>query len=311
MGVPPDQPQPSTDSGPPYPADLPELPEVSHEFLTLPNGLRMHVATAGRPDAAPVLLLHGFPQHWWEWRNVLPALTEHYRVFAPDLRGCGWTDAPKGGYTNQDLVDDVLALLDTLGLRRVGLIAHDFSAFVGFRLCYDHPDRVAAYVALAPHPYLRFSPGMLAGVPQLWFQPVVATPGLGPRALRGDRLPRHLLSGFTTSRDSMTEDDVTTFVGRLRVEGHPEAGSALYRHLILPEMGRLAAGTYRKRRLTVPTVCLMGEADAGVHPGMMDVPPGVADDLTGHIVERAGHFLADDRPDAVVAHARQLFDRVL
>ncbi|TQJ51708.1 alpha/beta hydrolase [Phycicoccus sp. SLBN-51] len=311
MGDPSDNPRASTPTGSEWQTDLPELPGVSHEFITLPRGLRMHVATAGSPQASPVVLLHGFPQNWWEWRKVIQPLAEGYRVIAPDLRGSGWTDAPHDGYTAQDLVSDVLALLDTLGLGRVGLVAHDFSAFVGFRLCYDHPDRVAAFVALAPHPYLRFSPRMLAGVPQLWFQPVVATPGLGPRALRGDRLPRHLLAGFVTARDSMTAQDLRTFIGRLHADGHPEAGSALYRRLILPEMARLVAGTYRKRHLTVPTVSVMGGADPGVHARMLDVPAGVADDLVGHIVDGAAHFIADDRPDAVVTHARQLFDRVL
>jgi len=129
---------------------------------------------------------------------------------------------------------------------------------VGFRLCYDHPERVAAFLCLGPHPYLRFKPHMLAGIPQLWFQPVVATPRLGPWALRADRLARHLLAGGTTTGDSITAEDLAVFVSRLHAEGHPEAGSALYRNLILPEMGRFASGTYRKRRLTVPTVSLMG-----------------------------------------------------
>ncbi|HEY6685272.1 MAG TPA: hypothetical protein VI094_03585 [Propionibacteriaceae bacterium] len=203
-------------------------------------------------------------------------------------------------------------LLDALGLRRVGLVAHDFSAFVGFRLCFDHPERVAAFLCLLPHPYLRFKPQMLAGIPQLWFQPVVATPGLGPWALRTDRLARHLLAGFTTTPDSITDEDLAVFAGRLHAQGHPEAGSALYRNLIPPEMGRFLASTsYRKRRLTVPTVSLMGGADAGVRPGMLDGYGGQADDLAGHIIDGAAHFLADDRPDAVVTHALTLFGRVL
>ena len=149
---------------------MPELPGVTHAFVTLSTGLRMHVAEAGNPDAPTVLLLHGFPQHWWEWRKVIPPLAERYRVVALDLRGAGWTDAPAHGYTVGDFLADVLALLDALGLRRVGLLAHDFSAFVGFRLCFDHPERVAAFLCLGPHPYLRFKPQMLAGIPQLWFQ---------------------------------------------------------------------------------------------------------------------------------------------
>ncbi len=288
----------------------PQLPGVSHAFVRLSTGLRMHVAEAGRPDAPAVLLLHGFPQHWWEWRKVIPPLAERYHVVAPDLRGSGWTDAPAPGYTPDTLVADVLALLDQLGLERVGLVAHDFSAFVGFRLCFDHAEQIAGFVCLGPHPYLRFEPHMLAGLPQLWFQPVVATPRLGPWALRTDRLSRHLLRGGTASADSIADEDLAIFTARLHEPGRPEAGSALYRKLILPQMGRFPA--YRKRRLTVPTVSLLGGPDAGVRPGMLDVDDGdPADDLVGHVIDGAGHFLADDRPDAVVTHALQLFGRVL
>src|SRR5690554_3979194 len=97
-------------------SDLPHVAGVRHRFVDLP-GLRMHVAEAGSGE--PVLLLHGFPQHWWEWREVIPGLAERYHVIAPDLRGSGWTDAPHAGYWRDQLRDDVLALLDELGLERV------------------------------------------------------------------------------------------------------------------------------------------------------------------------------------------------
>jgi hypothetical protein len=80
---------------------------------------------------------------------------------------------------------------------------------------------------------------------------VVATPGWG-RGPCTDRLARHLLAGSTTTPDSITDEDLAVFTGRLHAQGHPEAGSALYRNLILPEIGRFLASTaYRKRRLTV------------------------------------------------------------
>ena len=259
----PDAPREPAASGRAQPTEMPELSGVTHAFVTLSTGLRMHVAEAGNPDAPTVLLLHGFPQHWWEWRKVIPPLAERYRVVAPDLRGAGWTDAPADGYTVGDVLADVLALLDALGLRRVGLVAHDFSAFVGFRLCFDHPERVAAFLCLGPHPYLRFKPQMLAGIPQLWFQPVVATPGLGPWALRTDRLTRHLLTGFTTTPDSITPEDLAIFTGRLHAQGHREAGSAGVPEPHSSGDGRfLASGGHRKRRLTVPTVSLMAPMPA-------------------------------------------------
>jgi pimeloyl-ACP methyl ester carboxylesterase len=103
---------------------FPDLDDVEHRFVELP-GRRMHVAEAGRGE--PLLLLHGFPQHWWGWYKVLPALAHRYRVIAPDLRGAGWTDVPAAGYTSEQLVADVVALLDVLELDRVRVMAHDWA----------------------------------------------------------------------------------------------------------------------------------------------------------------------------------------
>lgn len=75
--------------------ELPQVEGVKHSYVDA-NGLRVHVAEAG--DGEPLVLQHGWPQHWYAWRQVLPALAERYRVICPDLRGHGWTDAPDLGY---------------------------------------------------------------------------------------------------------------------------------------------------------------------------------------------------------------------
>lgn len=294
-------------------AGMPELAGVRHSFVDVATGLRMHVAEAGDPAAPAVLLLHGFPQNWWEWRKVITPLAERYRVIVPDLRGAGWTEVPADGYEVGPIAADVLALLDALGLERVGLIGHDFSAFVGYRLCFDSPERIAGYLCLGPHPYmnLSFSPKMLRGVAQLWFQPVVATPVLGPWALRRRAFARHILTGFAGSGDQVRDEDLEVFTGRLQDGRRPEAGSALYRNLILPEMVRLITGKYATQRLRVPTVALLGGDDPGVSADMLEITGDPADDLAGHVVDRAAHYIADDRPDAVVGHAMELFGRVL
>ena len=139
---------------------LPVLKGVEHRFVDLP-GLRMHVAEAG--SGCPLLLLHGFPQHWWEWRKVIPGLAEQFRVICPDLRGAGWTAAPRRGYTRDRLLADVVALLDTLGLDSVHLLTHDYSALVGYQLCLRHPERVRHHLSLSiPPPYFGFVPRMPA-----------------------------------------------------------------------------------------------------------------------------------------------------
>ncbi|MBG6135410.1 alpha/beta fold hydrolase [Longispora fulva] len=290
---------------------FPQLDGVEHRYVELP-GLRMHVAEAGRGD--PVLLLHGFPEHWWEWRHVIGGLARHHRVICPDLRGAGWTDAPPDGYSSGPLLADVTHLLDALGLDRVHLIAHDWSAIVGFQLCLGHPDRVRDYLVLGgPHPYVRFNVRLLSVMPKLWFQWVIATPGLGPRLLgRGrQRLARHLLTGYAATPDAFTEADIALFLAPLRDPARARAAGKLYRGLILPEARRFMSGAYRDTRLSTRTRILAGAADPVADQAttalLMAGYEDYTDDLTIEFVGGAGHFLADDRPDVVVAKALELF----
>ena len=102
---------------------------LQERMIDLP-GLRMHVVEAGAGE--PVLLLHGFPQSSREWAPVIMDLATDHRAIAPDLRGAGQTDAPAAGYDAPTVASDVIALLDALGLDRVALVAHDWSALVGF-----------------------------------------------------------------------------------------------------------------------------------------------------------------------------------
>jgi pimeloyl-ACP methyl ester carboxylesterase len=158
---------PGSDAGrAPPDARWPALDGVEHRLVEIPD-LRVHVAQAGRGE--PVLLLHGFGQHWWEWRDVLPALMDRYCVICPDLRGAGWTDAPAVGYTREQQMADAVALLDQLGLDRVRLIGHDAGTILGYTLCLTHPERVHSFVATGSSSPVRavppaHAPGRLAAV---------------------------------------------------------------------------------------------------------------------------------------------------
>lgn len=114
------------------------------------SGVTLNVVIEGQgPD---VLLLHGFPDDHDVWRLQIPALlAAGYRVIAPDLRGCGLSDAPsrKRDYALTQLVADVIGLLDRLGIGKVRLVAHDWGAVIGWRLVLQHPERVERYAALS------------------------------------------------------------------------------------------------------------------------------------------------------------------
>lgn len=82
---------------PSHTGPMPELDGVEHRFVDIDGGVVIHVAEAGPADGPPIMLVHGFPQHWWEWRHVIgPMAADGYRVLCPDLRGAGWSSAPRG-----------------------------------------------------------------------------------------------------------------------------------------------------------------------------------------------------------------------
>jgi pimeloyl-ACP methyl ester carboxylesterase len=268
----------------------------------------MHVAEAGRGE--PVLLLHGFPQHWWEWRDVIPGLAEHYRVICPDLRGSGWTDAPPWGYTRDQLLADVVALLDVLNLDRVRVIAHDWGALLGFHLCLSHRRRVQRYLALSvPHPYSRFRPGLVSTLPHAWYQIAVVLPVVGPRLLsKGrQRLPRHLFRHFATDPAIWSDEDLELFLAPLRDPAVARAGSALYRRFIQPEALRIFSGSYQGTRLTTPTRLLIGADDPVVRPEFLGEHEAHANNLAVDVVDGASHWIVDERPDVVLERALQFF----
>jgi pimeloyl-ACP methyl ester carboxylesterase len=288
---------------------MPTLDGVEHRYVNLP-GLRMHVAEAGQGD--PVLLLHGFPQHWWEWRGVIPALAEHHRVIVPDLRGSGWTDVPHTGYERDQLLADVVALLDALEIDRVHVVAHDWSALIGYFLCFEHSERVRSYLCLAiPHPFIRFDVRALPAFRHLWFQYVVAAPGVGPRLLSAghQRFLRRIIRGFSSPQTTWIDDDLDVFAARLREPARARAAGSLYRGLILRELTRIASGRYRDQHLTTPTVILCGADDPVMRPELLGGYENNADDLTIDVVPNASHFIPDEQPNAVAAHALELFAR--
>lgn len=266
----------------------------------------MHVAEAG--EGAPLVLLHGFPQHWWAWRKIIPALAEHYRVICPDLRGAGWTDAPRDGYTRDQLLADVLGLLDTLQLEKVSLIGYDWGGILAYRLCLTHSERVSRLVTItSPHPYPVLHPRIVLSLWRLWPMFATAAPGLGPWLLRSgrQRLPRWMMTSDTEDPSVWSPSDIDIFVSRLKDPARARAGSALYRNFILAEARRSIAGAYRGTRLRTPTLSLYGTVLYGnddpsrEHPEDLDGYQENTDDFTMQHIPDAGYYIAEEQPEAV------------
>jgi pimeloyl-ACP methyl ester carboxylesterase len=283
---------------------FPEVSGVRHAYHQA-GEVKLHVAEAGQGE--PLLMLHGWPQHWYAWRHLIPTLAQRYRVICPDLRGSGWSDAPARGYEKETMMHDIIALLDELGLERVRLVGHDWGGWIGFLLCLLAPERVERFLALniAP-PFIAPDAAALATTWRLWYQAVIATPGIGAAVVR--QIPPRAAAMEkwmgVKSWDAETRD---VFFAQFAEPARVNASVQLYRTFQLHELPRVLAGRYRATRLRTPTRMLHGVDDLVVVPAQFAGYERGADDMTIELVPGCGHYPADDRPDLVLDRALTFF----
>lgn len=284
--------------------DMPVADGVEHRFVDV-NGLRMHVALAGSGE--PLVLLHGWPQHWWQWRHIIGPLSERYRVICPDLRGLGWTDAPQDGYAPATMADDVIGLLDRLGVTQFHALGHDWGGLIGYLLALRYPHRVRRYVALnTASPFLRPTPRVLAGGLRLWHIPANAAPVIGPR-MASAAMPNWALRHWIYRTSALTSEDRLIFAAQFEEPARARATVRYYRNLVLREIPRLLSGQYRWSRLTVPTLVLAGDRDPLFPVSALSEFGSHATDLRVVVMADVGHFPATEQPQRVVDHVMQFF----
>lgn len=270
---------------------MPDAPGFDHVMVETP-GLHTHVAGIGEGD--PVLLLHGFPEHWWQWREVAPLIAaQGYRVVCPDLRGAGWTVAEDPAIDRATRLRDVVALMDALDIERAHVVSHDMGSITALQLTYEQPERVRTAVQLAVPPfYMRFHPRVAPGFRHLplfiWHRP-------------GASLARIFSDAYVAH--PMTDATIEAHLAPMRRREVDAAVRPLTRRMVLPEAMRMLMGVYRRRRLTVPTLVVFGRGD---YPWSEDLLRSVcrgseryADRLELAFVEDAKHFITDDAPEEV------------
>lgn len=287
---------------------MPEVPGVRHRFVDVGDGVRLHVAEAGQGE--PVVLLHGFPQHWYAWRRIIPQLAADYRPICPDLRGFGWSDTPLGGYDTGTRVRDVLAVMDALGVDRARLIGHEFGGWTGFMLCLKAPERFSHYLALnIVHPW-PLHRRMIPQAWRYWYTSPLEFPLLGRLVLgRTPGFTRFLLRRGVIDRATWDPQAMEEFVRSSAEPGRARAGEAMHREYALRDIAGLVLGRFKKLRLTTPTVILAGEKDFVLTPGVMTGSERHAAELRVEVVPGCGHFVHEERPELVVRTALELFGR--
>ncbi|MFB1295118.1 alpha/beta fold hydrolase [Mycobacterium sp. pW049] len=273
----------------------PPIGGVRRRHVTV-DGVNFHVTEAGPEDGRPVLALHGWPQHHWAYRDLLADPPAGLRIIAPDLPGYGWSGPPPHRWAKEDVVTDLVALVDALGIDRFLLVGHDWGGYIGHLLTLRIPERIDGYLALnIAHPWVP--PKVMA--PHLWrfllYQPVVASIGV-PLQQRTKYLEKVVFRAAAPNLDPVT---VRVYADRFRDPVVARTARDTYRTFLLHEIPK-GVREGERRRSTVPTRVLFGKKDTAIHPDLASAETARADDYQIEIVE-GGHFIVDEQPHLVRA----------
>jgi pimeloyl-ACP methyl ester carboxylesterase len=289
--------------GPGAASGAPNLPEGFSKTFTSrfidSNGLRFHAVTGGK--GPPLLLVHGWPQSWYQWRLVMPGLARDFSVVAVDQRGVGLSDKPESGYDAGTQANDLVGLMSALGHERFAMVGFDTGMPFAYALAADHPDRLnrlvvgeAVITGITPSPPL-FVPSALNK--RLWH---LAFNRLGPEvneALVRGREGIFFGPEYANSAGTPLPDTVVQYY----IDGLASSPDALrgsfgsYRAIDTT----IAQNQERKaRRLTLPVLAIGGAK--GLGEGVANTMKLVSDNLEVVIIPDSGHWVAEEAPESLL-----------
>jgi pimeloyl-ACP methyl ester carboxylesterase len=284
--------------------------------IALSTGVALNVALAGPEDAPPIVLLHGFPESHRTWRHQIADLSRDHRVVAPDQRGFGGSDRPRGveAYETGTIVADVLALADALGVKHFALAGHDWGGAVAWAAALQHPLRITRLAIVnAPHP-LIFQKSLIEDAAQRAasqyinvFRSPLAEAGIRAMGLEAF-LDKVLLSHADASR--LEPEERRAYLSDWSQEGALTAMLNWYRaaKIEVPKPGDDAAAPLWTK-LPFPhvrqrTLVVWGLRDTALLPVQLEGLHGLVDDLRLVTSPTAGHFVTWEEPDIVTGALR-------
>ncbi|WP_262296998.1 3-oxoadipate enol-lactonase [Microvirga sesbaniae] len=248
--------------------------------FTRVNGIVLHVQELGRSDGPALVFVNSLGSDVRIWQDVVPAFADRYRIILYDKRGHGLSDAPPAPYTIDDHTDDLIALLDHLGLDRAAFVGLSVGGMIGQRIAVRASERVRALVLCCTAAKI--------GTPESWAERITAVEDGGIEPIADAVLQRWFTPLFRETR----ADEVAGWRNMLvRTPDHGYAGTcaAIRDADLRPDAGRIAA----------PTLCVAGDQD-GSTPA--DVVKGTADLIPGArfaLIDGAGHIPCVEQPAAL------------
>lgn len=273
----------------------------THAMAVIEPGVRLHYVTAGEGERT-ILLLHGFPQTWYEWRSLIPALAHAgFRVVAPDYRGAGHSLRPATGYDKRTMAADIHDLLRRhLQLRGdLILIGHDIGLMVAYAYAQSYRDEASHLVVMdAPLPGTKVFDDLKSD-PRLWQFAFHNARDVAEMLVFGRE--RQYLQSFFSARAfnpaAIEGDDFEVYVSAYSAPGAMRAGFELYRSFE-QDAADNREFLHRNGKLTLPVLAI-GGAGSTTGPLMEEMMQEVADRVTAIRIPDAAHWIAEENPLAL------------
>lgn len=289
-------------------------PAVFSHHTVDANGIKLHYVRGG---SGPVmLLLHGFLATWYAWRKVMPALAKNYTLIVPDMRGYGDSDKPENGYDTQTFVDDFRELLQLIGVdEKIIIVGHDMGAPPALVYAGEYPDEVRALVyfecpILIPENMQKLHAFTPQGCDKggLWWWKFAFATDMPERLIVGAE--RAFLTWFyqrsshdkgASIEDAAVTEYLRTFSGKEGIRG----SFGIYREIFkcIEQTEKFATS---EGKINTPVLALGGEMGLGklVKP----MVEGVANNVTGGVIDNCGHFIQEEQPDILIQKINEFID---
>lgn len=282
------------------------------------NGIRVHYLREGR--GPPLLLLHGWPEFCRVWRKCIPALSAEFDVIAPDLRGFGDTEKPAPGPSAEAGAEvhaaDILALMDGLGLERVGIVSHDVGAYAAQWLAHDHPERLRGlFFFNCPYTGIGARWAAPEHLKEIWYQTFHQQPWAAALVGSSREACRlyigHFLRHWAHDPHAFDED-LDAWVDNFMRPGNLQGGFNWYISAHQARMAMIRGEAPRRGRLpiAVPARVLWGASDPVLKSEWTDRLDEFFSDVEVSIAPEAGHFVHYEQPALACREIEAFFRRI-
>ena len=275
-------------------------------YKTNVNRIQLHYIMGGKGEGDPIVLLHGWPQTWYEWRNIIPQLiANNYTVIAPDMRGLGDSEKPQTGYDKKTIAEDIYQLVKKLGYSKIYIVAHDWGGPVAYSYAAAHPEDIQKMVILD-----TLLPGF--GVEEaanfstngIWHPSFHAVRDLPEKLIDGqeDIYLNWFYDHYSYNQSAITSEDREEYIKQYSKPGALRAGFEYYRAIFEDAQQNKE---YAKEKLDIPILTIGGEA--GIGNLTTASFQKVANNVTGITLPNAGHFIPEERPNFLTKQILEFF----